>query len=736
MKPTPEKRKKQRAIRGIIILCGAIAIVLAYLQSSLLKGSMSLPFPGNIIIFSLININVLLLLLMIFLILRNLVEVIFEKKQNIIGSKLKSRLVLSFIAFALIPTALLFIISMRFISTSMEYWFKSSVEEALASSIELAQTIYRDSEQQSKYIGAQTAKELENYTNIKSNIDYVKTKLSKQLYNHSQGGPDSFILIDHNNNELLRVEKDSLQQPSAMIPDSLLNQVRNRKTALTINNPNSDDELIQTITPVNNPETNQELLLITGILIPRDKLQLMQEVSRGMNEYKQLMVLKSPIKFNTTIILLVTILLIIFGAIWFGFYFARTLTVPINKLALATRRVARGDLEFTLSKESDDEMGMLVDSFNTMTQNLLKGNRKLALANKALQEESNISEQRRQYLETILKSVAAGVITIDEEGVITTINPFAIELLRIKKEDFLNHNFREVMARPHVHVMEGFLKELENSKHNSIERHIRLTIRPGQTLSLMLNITRMHNDEQKAVGHVIVFDNLTNLEKAQRLAAWQEVARRIAHEIKNPLTPIQLSAQRLRKKYLKFINKQDNVFDQCTATIITQVDEIKKLVSEFSEFARMPKVSKQKSHINDIIESTLVLYREAHKHISFSFAPKQQIAPFAFDPVQIKRVIINMLDNSVNMIAEKGEITIHTEKKENKVLIMVIDDGPGVDDKIKPRLFEPYFSTSKSGTGLGLAIAQTIINEHKGKIWVSDNLPTGSIFTIELPFVT
>jgi len=284
--------------------------------------------------------------------------------------------------------------------------------------------------------------------------------------------------------------------------------------------------------------------------------------------------------------------------------------------------------------------------------------------------------------------------------------------------------------------MDRFLRELHESGKHSIERHLRLTVRPGETLSLLVNVTRMFDDERQSIGYVIVFDNLTNLEKAQRLAAWQEVARRIAHEIKNPLTPIQLSAQRLRKRYLDSLPRDSDIFDQCTATIITQVDEIKRLVSEFSDFARMPRVRKKLSDMTEMITDTLVLYREAHKHISFSTEIAPDISVFQFDPVQMKRVLINLLDNAVGILPEGGEIHIELKRRHNSVLLSVADNGPGISDKVKPRLFEPYFSTRKSGTGLGLAITHTIVAEHNGSIAVHENVPTGSVFTVELPVDT
>ncbi len=249
----------------------------------------------------------------------------------------------------------------------------------------------------------------------------------------------------------------------------------------------------------------------------------------------------------------------------------------------------------------------------------------------------------------------------------------------------------------------------------------------------------MVDEQSNPIGFVIVFDNLTKLEKAQRLAAWQEVARRIAHEIKNPLTPIQLSAQRLRKRYMDSIPKDRDIFDQCTATIINQVEEIKRLVSEFSDFARMPKIHKKPSDIKKMVEEVYILYKEAHKHIAFSLETDDHLPEFFFDPVQIKRVLINLLDNAVSVIENSGTISLRLvlhKQQPQTVRLIVADDGPGITEEVKLRLFEPYFSTRKSGTGLGLAIAHTIITEHSGSIIVHENKPDGTVFTVELPLDT
>ncbi len=732
---TKQRKKKQQLIRYVIGFCLLLIPVLAYLQRGLLKGDFNLPISSTVLIFALININGLLLLLMLYLVLRNLVELIYERKQKILGSRLRSKLVISFVSLSMIPTVILFLIALRFVSTSMDYWFNTNVEDSLQASLKLAQTVFHDTEKRAENMGGQITSLLENGDIDINNPVALNQLFSRTLAIAPPGAPDALAIIGPHFEKIVFAKGVRLNAVSIPeIPTEAIRKANNTKQTEIVSQQVNTGELVQAIVPIRiDNQTN--FFLVSSLLIPIERLVLMQAVSSGITDYRQLVMLKAPIKLSLIIMLLIITLLILFGAIWFGFYIARSLTGPINKLAEATRRVADGELDFTLEKESDDEMGLLVDSFNSMTSDLLASNKQLGEAHNALQESNVISEQRRRYLETILKNVAAGVIAINENDEITTINAFAEQLLKIDPESFLHQDFRKILPRPHVQVLNQFFQDLLKSGKHSIERHLNLTVRKGETYSLLVSITRLIDESSNPIGYVIVFDNLTKLEKAQRLAAWQEVARRIAHEIKNPLTPIQLSAQRLRKRYLASITNDQDIFDQCTGTIIKQVDEIKRLVTEFSDFARMPRINRVKANITDIATDTLVLYREGHKHIIFSLE-HDDIPPFSFDPVQVKRVLINLLDNAVTVLPEQGtiatEIRLNTEEK--LVRMTVRDTGPGMTEEVKLRLFEPYFSTRKSGTGLGLAIAHTIITEHNGTIKVRNNSPTGTEFTVELPY--
>ena len=735
-----QKKRKQRLIRVVIAFCLLLIPALAYLQRGLLGADFNLPVSSTILIFALININGLLLLLMVYLVLRNLVELIFERNQKIMGSRLRTRLVISFVSLSLVPTGILFVIALRFVSTSMDYWFNTNVDEALEAAHRLAQSTLQETGQQAEFTGRQLVVLMESGALNIQDLPALERVLARSLEIDLPGSPDSLVLLDSDRRELIAVRGQRLLPIMLpVIPSEAIRlaQVHNRTEVVTQRT--TIGELIQAIVPVDvqisaRPQT---WFLVTTQLVPTARLETLQAVFTGVTGYNQLVMLKAPIKLSLIIMLLIITLLILFGAIWFAFFISRSLTGPINKLAEATRRVAEGDLDFTLEKESGDEMGLLVDSFNSMTSDLLVSNRQLASTHQALQQSTEVSEQRRRYLETILENVAAGVIALDEHNRIATINRFAEELLAIQPAAFLGREYHEVLPRQHAMIVESFLAELDATGRSTIERHLRVTIRRGETLSLQVNVTRMVDERGRSIGFVILFDNLTNLEKAQRLAAWQEVARRIAHEIKNPLTPIQLSAQRLRKRFLDRIGEDRDIFDQCTATIVAQVDEIKKLASEFSDFARMPKLRRETNDLGRLAEEVVFLYQEAHRSLTITCRIDPALPLFPFDAVQVKRVLINLLDNAVTALGDGGAIEVRVgpapERETPMAMLRVADNGPGIPADVRLRIFEPYFSTRKSGTGLGLAIAHTIVSEHGGTIRARDNHPTGTVFTVELP---
>ncbi len=715
---SPESRRR----RNELIIIGIISVLIILLTAIEMKipqvGGM-IPIGNNIVVFSLININVILILLLIFLVIRNLVKLIFERKRKVLGAKLRTKLVVAFISLSLVPTILLFFVAVGFITNSVEHWFKVQVEQSLQGSLEVAQQYYRDFANHAVSSAQQIGRHLNDPLSLKG--ERSQAFLTKELeekrreYHLSTVG----IFVD-GGKETARVEDPSLRGIFFSLPKEVLEAGFAGKEVSRIL-PVGEGEVIAGVAPIFDSAEDKKIVAVVAAshFVPKSLTNKMREISQAFVDYKQLKILKKPIKTSYMMALLLVTLLIIFSATWFGFYLAKDITVPIKEMAEATHRISMGDLNVRIQMKAADEIGMLVQSFNQMTRDLQVSRYEL--------------EQRKKYMEIVLKNVAAGVISIDDQGVITTINTSAEEILEIKGEDVLDKRFFEVLSKEYVAQIEELLKELQLSKKDSIEKQLTVRIK-GKTLTLLIHLTNLKDEEGRSLGVVAFFDDLTQMIKAQRMAAWREVARRIAHEIKNPLTPIQLSAQRLRKRYLDKLSEDGTVFDECTTTIVKQVEELKGLVNEFSNFARMPASQPTPNHLNEVIREALVLFQEAHKEVRFTFLPGD-LPIMNIDRDQMKRVMINLIKNSLAAIDGAGEIKIvtHYDPKLQMVRLEVSDDGCGIPDEDKGRLFEPYFSTKKTGTGLGLTIVNAIIADHNGYIRVRDNQPKGTTFLIELP---
>lgn len=737
-----QRLQKKKIIRLVILICLGLLPLFAWLEKNLLSSDVTLPINSHLLLFGIINLNVLLVLLIFFLVLRNLAELLFESRQKFLGFKLKTKLVTSFICLSLIPAVLLFFVALQFISTSMDYWFNTNIERSLQESLELAKSVRQEQKDQVKAASQLVEEFLSKKRLATDDPITIQKTLEGILASYFVNGPDVLSLIINEQNIEVTASVHGLKELILpVIPISTLHEVREKKEKIILIQESPQGDLVRCIAllPLVQPPSGQ-MILITTRFIKDEQKNRMALITKGIEDYRQLKHLKKPFKFWLLAVLLLVTLLIVFAAVWFGFYIAKGITDPINKLAIATKRVAEGDLSFVLEKKADDEMGLLVESFNTMTTNLNLSNTRLEEVHEALQKSSQESEQRRRYTEIILQNVAAGVISLDNSGRITTINRFAEKLLHIEKDLFLNHSYQEVLFKGHADIITGFINELSITGRTSIEQHLKLSILK-EKFSLLVNFTRLEDENGNSLGFVLVFDNLTKLEKMQRMAAWREVARRIAHEIKNPLTPIQLSAQRLRRRYPEILNEENSVFDQCTHTIIKQVDELKRLVSEFSQFARMPKIQQAAANLGKITKEVLFLYQEAHKEILFSCQETEPVPIFSFDEEQIKRCLINLLDNAVAVLADDStigptiDISLSLNDEKESVFIKIADNGPGIPEEDKPKLFEPYFSTKKTGTGLGLAIVSTIVADHNGYIRVQNNTPHGSIFIIELPLL-
>ena len=719
--------RKRRRERIIMVVVGILAITFTLIASHFFNTN-DLPLSTNIFVYGLTSINVILIILLFFLIIRNVVKLFYEHRHGIIGSKLRTKLVATFVGLSLVPTILLFLFAINFLSYSIEFWFNIKIGDALNRSLEVAQVYYQQMEEQAKFNARQISADItKNHLYERERIDYLKSFIGQRQKNYKVGMVETYFDFQKERMVFADVEHPDLV-PVTLDP-KMIEDIYSGKEESTIQATNIGDAVVG-IVPVFSNTVPSEVIgrVSVSYIIPKGFVDKLRSIANASEQYGKIKLLKNPIKSNFIITLSIVTLVIIFLATWFGLTLAKGITDPIQDLVMATNRITQGDLDSRIDIEADDEIGLLVKSFNQMTKDLKKSKNSV--------EEANINlEQRRKYMETVLRNVSAGVISVDKAGMITTVNRAAEKMFDIKSEKVLFQNYRDLMIPEHLSLVDEFLQEMKESNESLLEKQLEVMLK-DKALTVLLTITTIQDEEGNDSGIVVVFEDLTQIQKAERAAAWREVARRMAHEIKNPLTPVQLSAQRLQRKYGDKLGEEGSVFKECTQTIIDQVEVLKNLVNEFSRYARMPVTSLTLNDLNAVVAEAVLLFQDAHKDIVFEFKPSEGLPKFDLDAEQINRVMINLLDNAVAAINKKNgriEITVSYDEQHRKATVAVADDGAGVPSSNKRKVFEPYFSTKKFGTGLGLAIVNSIISDHHGQVSVADNNPTGTIVSFQLP---
>ena len=707
-----KEKKKRRRERLLILILIPIIGFLIYIESKSFNPDFQLRITNTFLFFILANLNIILLILFIFLVTRNFVKLIAERKRGIVGSKIRTKLVLLFVGLSLLPTLVLFGVAVKFVFSSFNYWFNIKVEQAINQTLEIGHIYYK-----------QASNDLIHYSKLfqrgfinNGELIFDNVFLSKLRPKLKEYNLDLLQVYNYKLQPLVSLTRKPVEQ-NLDLKNDLAEPLKTRESvALVKSLPYGD--LAYTITPLEKGRLWG--FLVVGRLIPPHLVKKLEAIRKNSEDYKQLFLFVNPLKWSLFIIFSVITLLVIFVATWVGFRIAKVITIPIQALAGATQEVAKGNLDVNVDVETSDEVKMLVDSFNKMVTDL-------KMAYGRLREQKLEIERRHRYTKTILENIRTGVISTSASGYIITVNPAVEEILGVKAANLIGRPFQDL-----AELFPEF-KEFSQVISERLEKQIKLKIN-GRLFTLVVSTTLLKDKQGQPLGAVFVFEDITQLEKIQRMAAWREVARRIAHEIKNPLTPIQLSAQRLRRRYLNHF-QGESVFDECTQMIVKQVEGLKKMVNEFSNLARLPEVNLTLNNLAEVIEEALAVYRSAHLHITFELNQITSVPMFLFDREQIKRALLNLLDNAVASIEDQGkiEVAISHDSSLKIVRIEVKDTGQGIPDELKPRLFEPYFSTKRSGTGLGLTIVHTIISDHQGFIRIKDNYPQGSIFVIELP---
>ena len=690
--------------------------------------------PSNILVLALLNVDIILLVLLILLLSRRLVKAFFERRQRLLGSGFRTKLIAAFVGFTLIPSLLLVGFAGSLLSQSIDHWFGQEVEHALKDSQDVVQAHWRGYE--TVALNAARAISREIYADGLLDAVHQETlmvAMQRKRLEYGVGGVEVYSATKHLLTRAVdsRIPLHILDNPDNRVVDKALSNGEYNESHIT-----DSGDLIRAAVTIPSVKGVREVdgVVIVDTYLPESLVTKMKRVVQSYKDYKEAKAYKNPVKAQYIALVLGIGLVIILSGTWFGFQIAKGITVPIQKLAEGTKAVAAGDLNFRITAKGTDEIGVLVDSFNRMTQDLKFSKAELEQANASLQHSNIELDRRRAYIETVLDNIGSGVLSVDAGDRIATFNRSAERILSLKAEEIRGLSLIDVFKPIGLTMFMELVERLRSSTRETVAWEGQAELR-GNTLVLGLNASRLRNETGRELGSVIVFEDLSALIKGQKAAAWQEVAQRIAHEIKNPLTPIQLSAERLRKKFFEKAGDFNDIFDQSTMTIVNEVNSLKRMVDEFSNFARLPAPVMERQSLHAALQDVILFYSAAHRDIEFLAQLDETLPRIMIDREQMKRVFVNIFDNAVQAMNGKGRlwVTTRAETKLRKIIIEVADEGVGIQPGDQENLFLPYFSKKKTGTGLGLAIVHRIISDHDGRIRAANNVPKGAIFTIELP---
>lgn len=713
-----------------------IAIVVVLLLTSLYLMSVA---THNSLLFGrlyslLIGINLIAAILLIGLIGKSVWHLIQQYREGKTGSRLTTRLVIMFVVLSATPVSVVYYFSLDFLQRGIDSWFDVRVESALNDALELSKTS----------LGVRMRELLRQTEQMSPRLNAISNELATLTLNELrlESGANELTLFTNDG----RIIASSISETTRLLPqhleDNTLQRLRQGhddfglvpvpeiglhiRIAINVANPDPvlDGRILQLLYPIT-PRINQ----------------LAENVQEAFSSVRSLTVLRLPLKYSFILTLSLILLLSILTSIWAAFFAARRMVAPISDLVEGTRAVAAGNYEKRLPLPGKDELGFLVRSFNEMTQ-------KISLAQESARISQQEAETQHGYLETILGNLSSGVITLDANNFLQTSNHAANQILSASLTPFIGHFLDDALEK-HQHL-QSFIDAIYpyiDAKQEQWQEEVILHI-GGSRKILICRGTSLSVSTNNEDGTIIVFDDVTELVKAQRNAAWGEVARRLAHEIKNPLTPIQLSAERIRHKYLDKMEAKDaDILDRSTHTIVQQVETLKEMVKAFSDYARMPSLNLDTIDLNKIITEVLDLYRSSNNDTLYSISLDTTNPTIQADIGRLRQLLHNLIKNALEAnqenhtesqrqaIEEKIYITTRCAEEHacRYVELIITDTGPGIADDMFDQLFEPYVTSKPKGSGLGLAIVKKIVEEHGGMIFAENAENGGASIIIRLP---
>jgi PAS domain S-box-containing protein len=699
---------------SVVILFGCILLLLQLMSSATQESSKLGAMYSWLLV-----INTLVSIVLLALVGANVYWVLRQLKQREAGSRLTTRMVALFVLLALAPAAIVFYFSMEFLHQRIDSWFNVEIDRAMEDALELSQASL---DQRMRWHFRQTQQLTQKLEEVPEDIVALEMENMREL-----SGASEITLFSRQG----RIITSNSSNPGDILPnipdEQIWLQLRRDNEYMAIAPLRGDDLMIRVIVPVKTPEPQYLQALYP---LPVRIADLADSVEFAFVRYQEMNFLRDSLKLTFSLALSLVLLMSLLAAVWIAFIVTRTIVAPVKQLVKGTQAVASGYYDQQLPVVSQDDLGFLVESFNIMTH-------RIAIARDDLRQASMEVENQRAYLETILANLTAGVISFDAAYKIRTANQAASRIFHMQMNRFVGRSLPDVatdypeMSEP-LKSIEQMLKQADDIWQQGIA-----FLGPNGRQELLCRGTPLHSQDGYRLGSVVVFDDVTDLIQAQKNAAWGEVARRLAHEIKNPLTPIQLSAERLKLKLAAKLDTADaDILQRAVRTIVQQVEAMKVMVDDFSQYAKPAKKQAVDLDLANLVQEVLVLY-SSKSGVIFTTLVGPGVLKVKGDPVNFRQVLHNLIKNALEAIEGNGHIDIQLQRicKNNSdfIEIALYDDGPGIKEGRVEQIFEPYVTTKVKGTGLGLAIVKKIVEEHGGAIWVSTRHKTGAGFIIQIP---
>ncbi len=746
-----ERLRRHRKDRRFIV--GALAALLVVLISLfyLVQRGRDLPdtlLNNQLLLFVLWYGNVVLILTILFVLLRNLFKLLVERRHRILGSKFKIKLVATYIGLALIPVLLLFAYATELLQGTVDRWINAPVAKVLDQASTVVEGLYTRLEDQALRDAGQV---LDAIDDLDLQDPTQRPELGRRLQN-LLGELSLDYLAVYDGTEFIHAVVDprsgitDLPEPgrrnlaAAAAGERMVRRLSQDSAGRLIlgaaaRPANGSAEAEAPAAGSGAEGEHPATVVVAGVLLDPHIAEIADQLVQAHQRHRQLVVQKDALEASHLLLFLLVTLLILLSSSWVGLYLARRVTVPIQALAEGTERISQGDLDHRVVVAADDELGVLVRSFNRMTGELKRNRELIERSNRELKEANARLAEERALIAAVVDNVAAGVIASDRDGRIVTCNGAALRMLRQSEDEVVGRPAAEAWNDPERAKLAALLDPPRPPAGEAVagltkELHLVLG---GEWKSFEVKVTPMVSPGEGLGGRVMVLEDLTELIKAQQLAAWNEAARRIAHEIKNPLTPIRLAAERIRLKHRRGDADMDEALEAGVDILLQEVAAMQAMVDEFSRYARMPRPQLGRVDLARLVEETLHLYRGLKPGVDVTSRIGPGTDSLMADSEQIKRALINLLDNAIEATEPPGRVTVAADALDGHVELHVADTGQGIPAQAKDKLFLPYFSTKGRGTGLGLAIVHRIVSDHRGTIRVEDNEPHGTVFTIELP---